>query len=260
MATRWSATPIKDEKERLEFQYRHGACSRLQHQPIFALCAPERQQQLKDTIDSTLAGRLHPRGAFSSRQLCELAGIEYHDIDSDPDTNIEDFYEQHHDDGNPVEPIDEPIDYDAEWGRRRSALAAATRAAAVPRLERPQSIMDVDILLRQRGVPIVFYGENEIDRFNRCMNGCSPPRSPLKRQGGPVIETIISQESTDSRATTSSERALYNQDDDDVRKELADLEQLVKENAEVSELAMDDGDKDDDSPRPRDRRPPNSDV
>ena len=251
MATRGSATPTKDDKERLEFQYRHGACSRLQHQPIFALCAPERQQQLKDTIDSTLAGRLHPRGAFSSRQLCELAGIEYHDIDSDPDTNIEDFYEQHHDDGNPVEPIDEPIDYDAEWGRRRSALAAATRAAAVirrsPRLERPQSIMDVDILLRQRGVPIVFYGENEIDRFNRCINGCSPPRSPRKRQGGPGVEIIISQESIDSRATTSSERALYNQDDDEVRKELADLEQLVKENAKSSQ-------------RPRDRRPPNSDV
>ena len=115
------------------------------------------------------------------------------------------------------------------------------------RLDQPQSIMDVNLLLRQRGVPIVFYGENEIDRFNRCINGCSPPRSPLKRQGGPVIETIISQESTDSRATTSSERALYNQDDDEVRKELADLEQLVKENAKSS-------------PRPRDRRPPNSDV
>ena len=117
------------------------------------------------------------------------------------------------------------------------------------RLDQPQSIMDVNLLLRQRGVPIIFYGENEIDRFNRCINGCSPPRSPLKRQGGPGVETIISQESTDSRATTSSERALYNQDDAEVRKELADLEQLVKENAEVSELAMDDGDKDDDSRR-----------
>ena len=112
--------------------------------------------------------------------------------------------------------------------------------------------MDVNLLLRQRGVPIIFYGENEIDRFNRCINGCSPPRSPRKRHGGPGVEIIISQESTDSRGTTSSERALYNQDDA-LDEELADLDQLVKENADVPELAMHDGDKDDDSPRPRPR-------
>ena len=77
--------------------------------------------------------------------------------------------------------------------------------------------MDVNLVLRQRGEPIIFYGENNIDRFNRCINGCSPPRSPRKRLGGPGVEVIISQESTDSRGSTSSERALYNQDNDSRR-------------------------------------------
>ena len=46
------------DKERLEFQYRYSACQRLSHRTLFTICAPHRQQQLKDDIAQTLAASL----------------------------------------------------------------------------------------------------------------------------------------------------------------------------------------------------------